>query len=112
MTYWLSYQKMICYAHNQMEEEAYSALNRAVKTNKEYAKLMNDENTTRVAEIESVRLNAWVNALFGKYDKARTNLENLKDQLVKLNDPTAMYDYYSLSGFTSLMEGNFNLSTS
>ena len=107
MIYWLSFQKMICYAHNQMEEEAYGALNKAVKTNKEYANLMNDENITRVAATESVRLNAWVNALFGKYEKARKNLESLKSQLVKLNDPTAMYGYYSLSGFTSLMEGNF-----
>ena len=106
MKSWLSLQKLICYAHNQMEEEAYEALKSKISFDKKYADLLNDKNVTRATESGEFQETAWVNILFGKYDQARKNLANLKKMQEKLSDPTAMYAYYSLSGMINLMEGN------
>ena len=108
MKSWLSLHKLICYAHNQMEEEAYNALKNKISLDKKYAELLNDKNVTRQTESGKVQETAWVNILFGKYDDARKNLEDLKKIQEKLNNPTAMYAYYSLSGMTNLMEGNID----
>ena len=108
MRSWLSLHKLICYAHNQMEEDAYDALKNRISLNKKYAELLNDKNVTRETESGEVQETAWVNILFGKYDEGRKNLADLKKIQEKLNDPTAMYAYYSLSGMTNLMEGNID----
>ena len=108
MSSWLSLHKLICYAHNQMEEEAYDALNNKISLDKKYANLLKDKNVTREAESGKVQETAWVNILFGKYDDARKNLNELKKIQEKINNPTAMYEYYSLSGMTNLMEGNID----
>jgi len=112
MKSWLSLQKLICYAHNQMEDEAYEALKNKITLDKKYANLLNDKNITRATESGSFQETAWVNILFGKYEKARKELESLKQTQEKLNDPTAMYEYYSLSGMVNLMEGNIEQAVS
>ena len=112
MSSWLYYQKLICYAHNQMEEDAYDALNNRTSLQKKYAEIMNDKNTTRDVESGKVEETAWVNILFGKYDVARKNLLELKKIQEKINNPTAMYAYYGLSGMTNLMEGNIETAIS
>ena len=112
MKSWLSLQKLICYAHNQMEDEAYEALKNKITLDKKYANLLNDKNITRATESGSFQETAWVNILFGKYEKARKELESLKQAQEKLNDPTAMYEYYSLSGMVNLMEGNIEQAVS
>jgi len=102
----ISWQKLVCYAHNQMEEEAYEALTQQIKYNKQRAALLNDENVFRNVKSFEQYLTAWVNILFGKYEVAKKNLATLKDFQQKRNDPTAMYGYHHLLGLTHLMEGN------
>tara|TARA_B100002051_G_C16729503_1_gene637374 strand:+ start:188 stop:1696 length:1509 start_codon:yes stop_codon:yes gene_type:complete len=106
MRSWLYYQKLICYAHNQMEEEAYDVLNKRIALRKKYSQKMNDKNTTRTVQSEKHEETAWVNILFGKYEIARESLLKLKEIQEKINDPTAMHGYFGLSGMTNLMEGN------
>jgi tetratricopeptide (TPR) repeat protein len=103
----IHWQKMVCYAHNQMEEDAYGALEQNLKFSKIRAELLDDENTWRgMLSGEQYRI-AWVNVLFGKYEEAKKNLAKLKEMQEKRNDPTAMYGYYGLMGMTHLMEGNY-----
>ena len=103
----IHWQKMVCYAHNQMEEDAYGALEQNLKFSKARAGFLDDENTWRgVLSGEQYRT-AWVNVLFGKYEEAKKNLAKLKEMQEKRNDPTAMYGYYGLMGMTHLMEGNY-----
>ena len=102
-----SWQKMICYAHNQMEEDAYNALEQGSAFSEKRAKLLNDENTWRSVRSDRLFETAWVNVLFGKYEEAKKNLAKLKEMQEKRNDPTAMYGYYGLMGMTHLMEGNY-----
>ena len=101
-----SWQKMICFAHNQMEEEAYESLKNRVKHNKQRAKLLNDPNLTREVKTDEYFQTAWVNILFGNYETAKKNLEKLKEIQEQQNDPTAMYGYHGLTGMVHLMEGN------
>ena len=105
---WLYFQKFICYAHNQMEEDAFDAVKQRLKYQKISSGLLGDEIALREAESDEAYLTAWANILFGKYDKAKTHLERLKALKEKINDPTAMYGYYGLLGMTSLMEHNYN----
>ena len=102
-----SWQKMICYAHNQMEEDAYNALEQGSAFSEKRARLLNDENTRRSVRSDKLFETAWVNILFGKYEEAKKNLAKLKEMQEKRNDPTAMYGYYGLTGMTHLMEGNY-----
>jgi len=103
----IHWQKMVCYAHNQMEEDAYSALEQNLKFSKTRAELLKDENTWRGTRSDEQFETAWVNILFGKYEEAKKNLVKLKEIQEKRNDPTAMYGYYGLMGMTHLMEGNY-----
>ena len=104
-----SWQKMICYAHSQMEDEAYLALGQRTKLNKKRAELLKDENISRNIETDEQFQTAWVNILFGKYETAKKNLEKLKNLQQAKNDPTAMYGYHGLAGMAHLMEGNHKL---
>jgi tetratricopeptide (TPR) repeat protein len=102
----VSWQKMICYAHNQMEDEAYFALGQRIKFNKRRADLLKDTNVTREVKSDEQFQTAWVNILFGKYEDAKQNLEELKKTQEERNDPTAMYGYHGLAGMVHIMEGN------
>jgi tetratricopeptide (TPR) repeat protein len=103
---WIHWQKMVCYAHNQMEEDAYGALEQNLKFSKARAGLLDDENTWRGVLSDEQYNTAWVNVLFGKYEEAKKNLAKLKEIQEKRTDPTAMYGYYGLMGMAHLMEGN------
>jgi|TARA_B110001454_G_scaffold155279_1_gene144622 tetratricopeptide (TPR) repeat protein len=105
---WLYFQKFICYAHNQMEEDAFDAVKQRLKYQKISSELIGDEIALREAESNEAYLTAWANILFGKYDKAKPHLKRLKTLKEKINDPTAMYGYYGLLGMTNLMEHNYN----
>ena len=102
-----SWHKMICYAHNQMEEEAYEALAKSIENSKRRAELLKDENVFREVKSNEQFQTAWVNILFGKYEQARQNLDKLKKFQNEIKDPTAMYGFYGLSGMADLMEGNY-----
>ena len=106
-----SWHKMICYAHNQMEEDAYESLSNIIKNNKKRAKLLNDDNVFREIKSNEQFQTAWVNILFGKYDLARKNLKQLREIQEEIKDPTALYGFYGLSGMADLMEGNYDNAT-
>jgi tetratricopeptide (TPR) repeat protein len=103
----INWQKMVCYAHNQMEEDAYNALEQGSIFGEKRAELLKDENTWKAVRSEKQFETAWVNILFGKYEEAKKNLDALKEMQEKRNDPTAMYGYSGLMGMTHLMEGNY-----
>jgi len=103
----ISWHKMVCYAHNQMEEEAYESLQQQINYNKQRAALLNDKNVYRNIKSNEQDLTAWVNILFGKYEAAKKNLSRLKEIQEQINDPTAMYGYFGLLGMAHLMEGNY-----
>ena len=106
-----SWHKMICYAHNQMEEDAYESLSNIIKNNKKRAELLKDDNVFREIKSNEQFQTAWVNILFGKYDLARKNLKQLRKIQEEIKDPTALYGFYGLSGMADLMEGNYNNAT-
>ena len=108
----INWQKMVCYAHNQMEEDAFFSMNNVINLNKKRAGLLQNEYISSAIESEEQYLKAWVNILFGKYDQSRENLQTLKSHQEKRNDPTAMHGYYGLLGMVNLMEGNYDLALS
>tara|TARA_B100000287_G_C20573572_1_gene757562 strand:- start:642 stop:1256 length:615 start_codon:yes stop_codon:yes gene_type:complete len=108
----INWQKMVCYAHNQMEEEAFSSLEKQIFYNKKRADLLRDENVYRNTKANEQNLKAWLNILFGKYEEAKKNLEKLKELQEQVKDPTAMYGYYGLLGMANLMEGNYEMAVS
>ena len=108
----INWQKMVCYAHNQMEDEAFFSMNNVINLNKKRAGLLQNEYISSAIESEEQYLKAWVNILFGKYDQSRENLQILKSHQEKRNDPTAMHGYYGLLGMVNLMEGNYDLALS
>ena len=103
----ISWQKLICYAHNQMEEDAYTSLEKRIYYNRKRADLLGDENVSRGVKTDAFFQTAWVNILFGKYEVARKNLSTLKEIQQTTTDPTAMHGYYGLLGMANLMEGNY-----
>ena len=103
-----SWHKMICYAHNQMEEDAYESLSSTIQNNKKRAQILKDDNVYRDIRTNEQYQTAWVNILFGKYDKARENLKRLKLIQGEIKDPTSLYGFYGLLGMADLMEGNYN----
>ena len=108
----INWQKMLCYAHNQMEDDPFLSMNNVINLNKKRAGLLQNEYILSAIESEEQYLKAWVNILFGKYDRSRENLQTLKSYQEKRNDPTAMYGYYGLLGMVNLMEGNYDLALS
>ena len=73
-----SWHKMICYAHNQMEEDAYEALSKIIQNNKKRAQILKDDNVYRDIKSNEQYQTAWVNILFGKYDKAKERPKKIK----------------------------------
>ncbi len=108
----INWQKMVCYAHNQMEDDAFLSMNNVINLNKKRAGLLQNEYISSAIESEEQYLKAWVNILFGNYDQSRENLQTLKSHQEKRNDPTAMHGYYGLLGMVNLMEGNYDLALS
>ena len=106
-----SWHKMICYAHNQMEEEAYESLSNIIQNNRKRAQILKDDNVFRDIKSNEQYQTAWVNILFGKYDRARENLKKLRSVKGEVKDPTALYGFYGLSGMADLMEGNYDDAT-
>ena len=108
----INWQKMVCYAHNQMEDDAFFSMSNVINLNKKRAGLLQNEYISSAIKSEEQYLKAWVNILFGKYDQSRQNLQTLKSHQEKRNDPTAMHGYYGLLGMVNLMEGNYDLALS
>ena len=91
-----------------MEEDAYLSLQKRIEYNRKRADLLGDENISREVKTDGLFQTAWVNILFGKYDKAKEGLLQLKNIQEERSDPTAMHGYFGLLGMASLMEGNYS----
>lgn len=74
--------------------------------NRKRADLLGDDNISRNVKSEALFETAWVDILFGKYDKAKESLLQLKSIQEKRSDPTAMHGYFGLLGMANLMEGD------
>ena len=102
----LSWQKFVCYAHNQMEAKADSALNKNELYREKRTAIFQDDIMNRDNKTTTLYMKAWRDVLFGKYNTAKDHLNELRQIMEKINSPTAMYDYYNLLGMVALMEGN------
>jgi len=102
----LSWQKFVCYAHNQMEAKADSALNKNELYREKRTAIFQDDIMNRDNKTTTLYMKAWRDVLFGKYNTAKDHLNELRHIMEKINSPTAMYDYYNLLGMVALMEGN------
>ena len=102
----LSWQKFICYAHNQMEAKADSALNKNELYRKKRTAIFQDDIMNRNSKTTTLYMKAWRDVLFGRYNTAKNYLSELRQITEKINSPTAMYDYNNLLGMVTLMEGN------
>tara|TARA_Y100001958_G_C21239967_1_gene567364 strand:+ start:227 stop:1735 length:1509 start_codon:yes stop_codon:yes gene_type:complete len=101
--YW---NKMMVHAHNQEKEKAFESLDKMI----EYSEMNVDKDNNRQVRGfngNKYRFSAWINALFGNYQKAKDQLkEHLKYVDKEKDGPTAMNNYYAISGMVSLMEGD------
>ena len=95
-------EKFICYAHNQMEKKANEALESFVALRNQRMSLINDPLVERNTKRGIAYNRVWNHTLFGRYDKARESLNELKKIQEKINSPTAMYGYYDLLGMITL----------
>ena len=102
----LSWQKFVCYAHNQMEAKADSALNKNELYREKRTAIFQDDIMNRNNKTTTLYMKAWRDVLFGRYNTAKDYLNELKQIMEKINSPTAMYDYNNLLGMVALMEGN------
>ncbi|SVA99612.1 uncharacterized protein METZ01_LOCUS152466 [marine metagenome] len=96
--------KFVCYAHSQREKKANEALESSISLSRKRATLINDPIVERNTKSSIAYNRAWNHALFGRYDKARESLNELKKIQEKINSPTAMYDYYDLLGMITLSQ--------
>ena len=95
-------EKFICYAHNQMEKKANEALESFVALRNQRMSLINEPLVERSTKRGIAYTRVWNHTLFGRYDKARESLNELKKIQEKINSPTAMYGYYDLLGMITL----------
>ena len=102
----LSWQKFVCYAHNQMEAKADSALNKNELYREKRTAIFQDDIMNRNNKTTTLYMKAWRDVLFGRYNTAKDYLNELKQIMEQINSPTAMYDYNNLLGMVALMEGN------
>ncbi|MCX6299670.1 MAG: hypothetical protein NTY72_11335 [Bacteroidetes bacterium] len=110
--------KFITYGHSLKEEEAlasikainnYYAQTKSVDIQKASDKneILSIENTAKTIELNYA---LYYNILFAHYEEAEKILkefETLSTSLLKKN-PTAMEDFYKVSGYLNLMEGKVN----
>ena len=94
--------RFVCYAHNQMEKKANEALESSISLSNQRAALINDPIVKRNTNSGIAYNRVWNHTLFGRYDKARESLNELKKIQEKINSPTAMYGYYDLLGMITL----------
>ena len=117
-----AYEKFIAYGHSQMKEETQQVYTEMKKLNSERKSLrlanIKSESEKRNIELET-ELNEeffqiWYYILFGEYQLARTSLNNysLLSSEFLTYDSKAMVNFYKLSGYLNLMEGNVNQSIS
>ena len=115
-------EKFIAYGHSQMKEET----KKVVKDIKEIEKKIKSNrlaNISSESEIRNIELQSelnqaffeiWYNILFGEYQVARESLRNfslLSSEFLSY-DSKAMINFYKLSGYLNLMEGNISQSIS
>jgi len=102
----INFHKLICYAHSQRKEKSYNTLDKIIELNKKRAEKLNDENIYSQVEAREKYLKAWVDILFGDFEKAKKTLEDLKQIQSEKKDPTALYGYNGLMGMIKLNQGS------
>ncbi len=115
-------EKFIAYGHSQMKDETKQIVNE-IKQIEDKIKSLRFENVSSESEKRNIELQSelnqaffeiWYNILFGEYQFARESLRNfslLSSEFLSF-DSKAMINFYKLSGYLNLMEGNVNQSIS
>ena len=117
-----SQEKFIAYGHSQMKDETKKIVGE-IKEIQSKIKTISLDNITSESEKRNIELQSelnqaffeiWYNILFGEYQIARESLKNyslLSSEFLSF-DSKAMVNFYKLSGYLNLMEGNINQSIS
>ena len=115
-------EKFIAYGHSQMKKETKQIVDeiKTLQTTIKNIRLtnINSESGKRNIELQSelnpAFFDIWYSILFGEYDSARESLKNysLLSSEFLTYDSKAMVNFYKLSGYLNLMEGNINQSIS
>ena len=115
-------EKFIAYGHSQMKNETKQVV-KEIKELEGKIKSIRLENVSSESEKRNIELQSelnqaffeiWYNILFGEYQVARESLRNfslLSSEFLSF-DSKAMINFYKLSGYLNLMEGNINQSIS
>ena len=115
-------EKFIAYGHSQMKKEAKQVVSEIKNIQSKIKSIrlanINSETEKRNIELQSelnpAFFDIWYDILFGEYDNARKSLRNyslLSSEFLSY-DSKAMVNFYKLSGYLNLMEGNINQSIS
>ncbi len=115
-------EKFIAYGHSQKKDETKQIVN-GIKAIEDKIKSLRLENVSSDSEKRNIELQSelsqaffeiWFNILFGEYQIARESLRNyslISSEYLSF-DSKAMVNFYKLSGYLNLMEGNVNQSIS
>ena len=114
--YFTEFTKFLAFGHSQKQEETLASLDKmeqlsATNTNIRLENSINEDQRERIltgTKKNNISNQIWYNILFGNYEDARTLLVDFKtiseSQLgYNLN---AMVEFYKLSGYLNLMEGD------
>ena len=115
-------EKFIAYGNSQMKEETKKIVGeiKEIESRTRSIRLANvsSESEKRNIELQSELNQAffeiWYNILFGEYQIARESLKNfslISSEFLSF-DSKAMVNFYKLSGYLNLMEGNISQSIS
>lgn len=115
-------EKFIAYGHSQMKEETKKVVEEIKQLQSDIKVIrlssLNSDSERRNIELQSelnpAFFDIWYDILFGEYDNARKSLRNyslLSSEFLSY-DSKAMVNFYKLSGYLNLMEGNINQSIS
>ncbi len=114
--FFAEFNKFLAFGHSQKQDETLESLNkmsefRSANTRIRLENAFNDEQRDRIktgTEKNKVEMQLWYNILFGNYEDARALLLDFKiisEKQLSYN-PNSMNDFYKLSGYLNLMEGD------
>jgi len=114
--FFAEFNKFLAFGHSQKQDETLESLNkmsefRSANTSIRLENAFNDEQRDRIktgTEKNKVEMQLWYNILFGNYEDARALLLDFKiisEKQLSYN-PNSMNDFYKLSGYLNLMEGD------
>jgi len=110
------FTKFLAFGHSLQEEETIKSVKRMAEIGKAQLKIQLEgvsdqrqkEKFNLANEKAAIESQTWFNILFGNYEEARISLNSLRELSNKQLEynPNALNEYFKLSGYLNLMEGN------